>query len=185
MKPRLKEQYTTKIVPALREQFDYKNTMQVPKLDKIVVNMGVGDATQDPRMLEAAIEELSLIAGQRACIRKAKRSVAGFKVREGVNIACMVTLRGAQMYYFMDRLFNIALPRVRDFRGISAKAFDKFGNYTLGVRDQTIFPEVEMDKVARVRGMNITFVVRNSRSAAESRALLEAFGMPFVKPSSN
>lgn len=181
MKPRLQTTYESEIVQKMRDQFGYKNVMQVPKIEKVVVNMGVGDATQDPRLLEGAAGELSRIAGQKAAIRRAKRSISNFKLREGVPIGCMVTLRGERMYEFMDRLMNVAIPRIRDFRGVSKKAFDKFGNYTLGVRDQTIFPEVEVDEVAKVRGMNITFVIRNSKSADESRELLRHFGMPFVK----
>jgi large subunit ribosomal protein L5 len=153
--------------------------MEVPKLEKIVVNIGVGDAQQEPRMLEAAMAELGAISGQKPSIRKAKKSIAGFKVRQGAKIACMVTLRGERMYEFMDRLFNIAIPRIRDFRGVPANSFDVFGNYTLGLREQTIFPELNIDSVARVRGMNITFVIKNSRATEESRELLRKFGMPF------
>ncbi|HNT88216.1 MAG TPA: 50S ribosomal protein L5 [Candidatus Hydrogenedentes bacterium] len=179
MTPRLKERYLTEIAPRLREQFKFKNVMEAPKLEKIVVNMGVGDATQDQRMLENALAELSIIAGQKGCIRKARRSISNFKLRAGAQIGCMVTLRGDRMYEFMDRLFNIAIPRVRDFRGISPRGFDKFGNFTLGLREQTIFPEINIDKVTKVRGMNVTFVIKNSRSSDESRELLRQLGMPF------
>lgn len=178
MAPRLKALYREKILPQMREQFGYANVMQVPKLEKIVINMGVGDATQDPRNMESAVAELSRISGQKPSIRKAKRSISNFKVREGANIGCMVTLRGDRMYEFMDRLFNVAIPRIRDFRGLPPNSFDGFGNYTLGLREQTIFPEVEVDSVTRVRGMNVTFVIKNARSADESRELLRKFGMP-------
>ncbi len=179
MAPRLKERYDQEILPALRDQFQYGNVMQVPRLEKIVINMGVGDAPQDPRLMESATAELSRITGQKASIRKARKSISNFKVREGASIGCMVTLRGARMYEFMDRLFNVAIPRIRDFRGLPPNSFDSMGNYTLGLREQTIFPEVEVDAVTRVRGMNVTFVIRNSRSAEESRELLRKFGMPF------
>lgn len=179
MTARLKERYEKTIVPEMRKQFGYDNVMQVPKIDKIVINMGVGDGQSDPRMMENAINELTNITGQKACIRKAKKSISNFKLREGANIGCMVTLRGQRMYEFMDRLFNVAVPRIRDFRGLSPRSFDQFGNYTLGLREQTIFPEVNIDAVARVRGMNITFVIKNARSADESRELLRKFGMPF------
>ena len=178
MTPRLKEHYFKTVVPELREQFKYKNVMAVPRLDKIVLNMGVGDAQTDARLLDTAMAELGTIAGQKPAIRKAKHSIAGFKVRQGANIACMVTLRGDRMYEFMDRLFNIAIPRIRDFRGLSPSSFDKSGNYTLGLREQTIFPEINLDSVSRVRGMNITFVVKNADSTEASREMLRKFGMP-------
>jgi large subunit ribosomal protein L5 len=163
----------------MRQQFQHANIMDVPRLAKIVVNMGVGDAQSEPRMLESAMTELSQITGQKASIRTARRSIAGFKVRAGARIACMVTLRGARMYEFMDRLLNVVIPRIRDFRGLSLNSFDKDGNYTMALREQTIFPEVNIDAVARVRGMNITFVIANSKSIDESRELLRKFGMPF------
>lgn len=163
----------------MREQFGYDNVMQVPRIEKIVVNMGVGDGQSDPRMMENAVNELTNITGQKASMRKAKKSISNFKLREGSNIGCMVTLRGQRMYEFIDRLFNVAVPRIRDFRGMSPKGFDQFGNYTLGLREQTIFPEVNVDAVTRVRGMNITFVVKNARNVEESRELLKKFGMPF------
>jgi len=176
---RLKERYRDTIRREMREQFEYANIMQVPKLDKIVVNVGVGDAPTDKRLLDAAVNELGQITGQKASIRSARKSIAGFKLREGQTNGCMVTLRGDMMYEFLDRLLNVAIPRIRDFRGLSPNSFDKQGNYTMGVREQTIFPEIDMDAVIRVRGMNITIVIRNSRSAEESRELLRKFGMPF------
>lgn len=179
MAARLKERYTKEIVPALCRDLNRKNILAVPRLEKIVINMGVGDAIGEPRMLEAAMNELGLITGQKPAIRKARKSIASFKVRQGANIACMVTLRGERMYEFMDRLFNVAIPRIRDFRGISPNSFDGHGNFTLGLKEQTIFPEINIDNVLRVRGMNITFVIRNAHSADESRALLKALGMPF------
>jgi large subunit ribosomal protein L5 len=177
--PRLKEKYNETILAEMREQFQHANVMDVPRLEKIVINMGVGDAPQDPRLLESAAAELGRITGQKPSIRKAKRSISNFKVRQGANIGCMVTLRGSRMYEFMDRLFNVAIPRIRDFRGLAPNSFDAAGNYTLGLREQTIFPEIDVDTVTRVRGMNVTFVIRNSRSADESRELLRKFGMPF------
>lgn len=180
MPSRLKEQYRERIVPELIEEFGYKNIMQVPRLTKVVVNMGVGDAIADPRMLEAASEELATITGQKPSIRAARKSISNFKLRAGVKIGCMVTLRNEFMYEFTERLFNIAIPRIRDFRGISPKGFDRFGNFTMGLREQTIFPEIDMDKVTRVRGMNVTFVINHSRCADESRALLRKLGMPFA-----
>lgn len=176
--PRLKERYKETILPQMREQFGYENIMQVPKLEKIVINVGAGDATQDARLLENATAELTKIAGQKPSIRKARRSISNFKLRQGANIGCMVTLRGARMYEFMDRLFNVAIPRIRDFRGVPPNSFDGAGNYTLGLREQTIFPEIDVDAVTRVRGMNITFVIKGARSADESRELLRKFGMP-------
>jgi len=163
----------------MRGQFHYANVMQVPRLEKIVVNMGVGDAQGEPRLLDAAMAELGAITGQKPSIRRARRSIAGFKVRAGARIACMVTLRGDRMYEFMDRLVNIVIPRIRDFRGVPAHSFDKAGNYTLGLREQTVFPEIAVDSVQRVRGMNVTFVVQHARNPEESRELLRKFGMPF------
>lgn len=181
MTPRLKQQYDDKVLPALREKYGYANVMMIPKLDKIVLNMGVGDANTEPRLLEAAMDELTLIAGQRPASRAARKSVSNFKLREGQKIAAMVTLRGNRMYEFMDRLLNVAIPRIRDFRGLPDKSFDKGFNYTIGIREQTIFPEVDPDKVQRVRGLNVTFVIQNSRSNEESYDLLDHFGMPFVR----
>ena len=179
MPARMREAYDTTYRAALKAEFKRENVMEVPKIEKIVINMGVGDGQTDPKLLDAAIAELTQISGQKPSVRKARKSIAGFKVREGAKIACMVTLRGDRMYEFMDRLINIVIPRIRDFRGVSATAFDKAGNYTLGLREQTIFPEINIDGVARVRGMNVTFVIANSRSADESRELLRKFGMPF------
>jgi len=176
---RLKERYLKTIRVDMRNQFKHPNVMEVPKLDKIVINIGVGDAQQEPRMLEASMTELGLITGQKPAIRKARKSIASFKVRAGAKIACMVTLRGERMYEFMDRLFNVVIPRIRDFRGMSPNSFDRFGNYTVALREQSIFPEVAIDSIARVRGMNISFVMKNSRSVEESRELLRMFGMPF------
>jgi len=176
----LRARYKESVRAELQKEFEIKNVMQVPELEKVVVNMGVGDAIGDARLLEVATEQLALITGQQPSVRAATKSISNFKLREGVKIACMATLRGERMYEFVDRLFNIAMPRIRDFRGVSAKAFDNFGNYTLGIKDLTIFPEVDQDKVDRPRGMNITFVVKNSDSADSSRELLRKLGMPFV-----
>ncbi len=176
---RLKEKYRTTILPELKEELGRTNVMNVPRLEKIVVNMGVGDSQTEPRLMEEAMDALAQITGQKASIRTARRSIAGFKVREGAKIGCMTTLRGERMYEFLDRLLNVAIPRVRDFRGVSPKSFDQQGNYTIGLREQTIFPEIKIDDVSRVRGMNITFVIKNSGSADASRALLRRFGMPF------
>ncbi|HZO57944.1 MAG TPA: 50S ribosomal protein L5 [Bryobacteraceae bacterium] len=178
MAARLKEQYQKTIVPALVKEFGYTNVMAVPKLDKISVNMGVGEATQTPKMMEGVANELSNIAGQRAVITKAKKSVAAFKVREGMPIGCMVTLRGDRMYEFLDRLISISLPRVRDFRGVSPKSFDGRGNYTLGLKDQLIFPEIDFNKVEKTKGMNISFTTTASTDA-EALSLLKHLGMPF------
>ena len=180
MPARLRQTYNEKIAPELREQFGYANPMQIPRLVKVVVNMGVGDAIGDPRLLDTAATELAQITGQKACIRRARKSISNFKLRAGVAIGCMVTLRGERMYEFVDRLVNIAIPRIRDFRGINPLSFDQGGGFTLGLREQTIFPEVDIDKVATVRGMNVTFVIRNSGSAEESRELLRKLGMPFA-----
>ncbi len=179
MAARLKELYRTTILPELKKELGRENVMNVPKLEKIVVNVGVGDSQTEPRLMEEAMESLALITGQKGSIRTARRSIAGFKVREGAKIGCMTTLRGDRMYEFLDRLLNVAIPRIRDFRGVSPKSFDKQGNYTMGLREQTIFPEIDIDSVSRVRGMNITFVIKNTNSADDSRALLRRFGMPF------
>lgn len=177
---RLKEMYDEKIVPSLKEQFQYENGMQVPKLEKIVINMGVGDAAGNSKMLEAAMQDLEAISGQKPVITKAKKAIAGFKIREGQGIGCKVTLRGDNMYNFLDKLVSITLPRVRDFRGISSKAFDGRGNYTLGLTEQLIFPEIVFDNVVKVRGMDIVFVT-TANSNEEALALLKGFGMPFKK----
>jgi len=175
---RLKEIYREKAVPALREQFRYRNAMEIPRLEKIVVNMGVGEATQNPKALEGATGDLAIITGQRPVVLKAKGSVAAFKLRKGMSIGCKVTLRGDRMYDFLDRLVSIALPRVRDFRGVSPRGLDGRGNYTLGVREQLIFPEIEYDKVDKVRGMDVT-IVTTARTDEEALSLLKALGMPF------
>ncbi|HHV95089.1 MAG TPA: 50S ribosomal protein L5 [Clostridiaceae bacterium] len=175
---RLKEKYVKEVIPYLQEKFKYKNPMQVPKLEKIVINMGVGDAKENPKAIDAAVNDLSLIAGQRPVVTKAKKSVAAFKVRQGMSIGCKVTLRGQRMYEFADKLFNVALPRVRDFRGVSVNSFDGRGNYTLGIREQLIFPEIVYDQVEKVRGMEITFVT-TAKTDEEAKELLSQLGMPF------
>jgi large subunit ribosomal protein L5 len=179
-KPVLLKKYREEIAPAMQAKFGYTSTMQIPRLEKIVINMGVGDATQNAKLIEAAVEDLTAIAGQKPVVTKAKKSIAVFKVREGQEIGCKVTLRGARMYEFLNKLVNISLPRVRDFRGVSAKAFDGRGNYTLGVKEQLIFPEINYDKVVKVRGMDIV-IVTTAKSDAEGRELLKLFGMPFEK----
>ena len=178
--PRLKEKYQNEIVPALAAKFGYKNIMQVPKLDKIVINMGVGEAKDNPKALESAIGDLTTISGQKPIITKAKKSVANFKVREGMNIGCKVTLRGDRMYYFADKLMNIAFPRVRDFRGIPGDSFDGRGNYALGIKEQLIFPEIEYDKIDKIRGMDVIFVT-TAKTDEEAKELLSLMGMPFAQ----
>lgn len=177
---RLKEQYQNEIVDAMIKKFGYKNIMEVPKLDKIVVNMGVGEAKENAKLLEAAIKDMEAITGQKAVATKAKNSIANFKIREGMAIGCKTTLRGEKMYEFMDRLINLALPRVRDFRGVNPNAFDGRGNYALGIKEQIIFPEIEYDKVDKVRGMDIIFVT-TAKTDEEARELLAQFNMPFAK----
>ena len=177
---RLKELYTNEIMDAMTKKFGYKNVMQVPKLDKIVINMGVGEAKENAKLLDAAIADMELITGQKAIATKAKKSVANFKIREGMPIGCEVTLRGEKMYEFADRLINLALPRVRDFRGVNPNAFDGRGNYALGIKEQLIFPEVEYDKVDKVRGMDVIFVT-TANTDEEARELLKLFNMPFAK----
>ncbi len=177
---RLKEQYQNEIVPAMIKKFGYKNIMEVPKLDKVVVNMGVGEAKENAKLLEAAVKDMETITGQKAVLTRAKNSVANFKIREGMAIGCKVTLRGDKMYEFVDRLVNLALPRVRDFRGINANAFDGRGNYALGIKEQLIFPEIEYDKVDKVRGMDVIFVT-TAKTDEEARELLTQFNMPFAK----
>ncbi len=176
---RLKERYASEIVPALKEKFQYDNIMEVPKLVKIVVNMGLGEAIANPKAMDAAVGDLTMITGQKPIITKAKKSVAAFKVREGMSIGCKVTLRGEKMYEFCDRLISVALPRVRDFKGVSAKAFDGRGNYTLGLKEQLIFPEIEYDKIDRVRGMEVCFVT-SAKTDEEAKELLRLMGMPFA-----
>lgn len=180
MIPRLREKYEKEIAAAMMQKFGYKSPMQIPKLEKIVLNMGVGDARENPKLLEAAASDMAIITGQKPVITKAKKSVANFKVRQGMSIGCKVTLRGNRMYEFADKLFNIALPRVRDFRGVSDKAFDGRGNYSLGVKEQLIFPEIEYDKVEKVRGMDIIFVT-TAKTDEEARELLRLLGMPFAQ----
>lgn len=180
MTNRLKEKYVKEMTPALIEKFNYTSSMQVPKIEKIVLNMGVGDAVSNAKNLDKAVEELGLIAGQKPLITKAKKSIASFRLREGMPIGAKVTLRGERMYDFLDKLVNVSLPRVRDFHGVSAKSFDGRGNYTLGVREQLIFPEIDYDKVDRVRGLDVV-IVTTSNTDEEARELLTQFGMPFAK----
>lgn len=175
---RLKEQYTKEIVPLLMKQFGYKNIMQVPRIEKIVVNMGLGEAIQNVKILDSASEEMAVITGQKTVITKAKKSIASFKLRQGMPIGCMVTLRKERMYEFLDRLMNIALPRVRDFKGVSGKAFDGRGNYSIGIKEQLIFPEINYDKVEKIKGLNIS-IVTSAETDEEGKALLKGFGMPF------
>ena len=175
---RLKERYTRDVLPALRKEFGYKNVMAVPKITKVVVNMGLGEGTQNAKIVDTGADELSRIAGQKAAVTKAKKSIAQFKLRRGMSIGAVVTLRGERMYDFLDRLISIALPRVRDFRGISPKGFDGRGNYTLGLRDQLLFPEIDYMKVDKARGMNIS-VVTTAKTDEEARRLLQMMGMPF------
>ena len=178
MAARLRQVYQTTVLPALTKEFGYKNVMAVPRLDKISVNIGMGEATQNAKLIDGAVNELGQIAGQKPVITKAKKSIAAFKLREGMPIGCMVTLRGDRMYEFFDRLVNVALPRVRDFRGVSSKSFDGRGNYTLGVKDQLIFPEIDYSKVDKTKGMNVT-ITTTARTDAEGLALLKNMGMPF------
>lgn len=180
MAVRLKEKYEKEVIPALMEKFEYKNVMEIPKLEKIVINMGVGEAKENAKVLESATADLQLITGQKPILTRAKKSIANFKIRENMPIGCKVTLRKQQMYEFADKLMNVALPRVRDFRGISSKAFDGRGNYALGIKEQLIFPEVEYDKIDKVRGMDIIFVT-TAKSDEEARELLRFLGMPFAQ----
>jgi len=177
--PRLKVRYREEVLPRLRQELGYANAMEVPRLQKVVINMGVGDALKDARMLEAATQDLAVIAGQRPVVTKARKSIAGFKLREGMSIGAKVTLRGDRMWEFVDRLITVAIPRIRDFRGLSRRSFDGHGNYTLGLTEQLIFPEVDYDKVLKIRGMDIT-IVTTARTDDEGRALLAAFGFPFA-----
>ncbi|HHW70621.1 MAG TPA: 50S ribosomal protein L5 [Clostridiales bacterium] len=178
--PRLKDHYRNEVIPALMEKFQYKNVMEVPKLEKVVINMGVGDAKENPRFLEAAVKDLATITGQQPVVTKAKRSVAAFKVREGMNIGAKVTLRGDKMYDFVDKLFNVALPRVRDFRGLSINSFDGRGNYSLGLKEQLIFPEINYDDIEKIRGMDIVFVT-TAKTDEEAAEFLRLMGMPFAQ----
>ena len=177
---RLKEQYQNEIVDAMIKKFGYKNIMEVPKLDKVVINMGVGEAKDNAKLLESAIADMEKIAGQKVVVTRAKNSVANFKIREGMPIGCKVTLRGEKMYEFVDRLINLSLPRVRDFRGVNPNAFDGRGNYALGIKEQLIFPEIEYDKIDKVRGMDVIFVT-TAKTDEEARELLSQFNMPFAK----
>lgn len=180
MATRIKEKYLNEAVPALQQKFGYKNPMQIPKLSKIVINMGLGDCKDNPKALEVAVKELAAIAGQQPLVTKARKSIANFKLREGMNVGAKVTLRGSRMEEFMDKLVNIALPRVRDFRGVSDKAFDGRGNYALGIREQLLFPEIDYDKVEKVRGMEMIFVT-TAHTDEECKELLRLLGMPFSK----
>lgn len=177
---RFKDLYKTEVIPALIKKFNYKNIMEVPKLDKIVINMGVGEAKENPKALESAVSDLTIISGQKPIITKAKKSIANFKLREGMSIGCKVTLRGEKMYDFADRLISLALPRVRDFRGVNGNSFDGRGNYALGIKEQLIFPEISYDKIDKVRGMDIIFVT-TAKTDEEAKELLTLMGMPFVK----
>ena len=178
MKARLKEHYVKSVIPALVKEFGYSNVMAVPKLEKVSLNIGLGESTQNPKLMDAAVSELAQITGQKPVVTKARKSVAAFKLRAGMSIGCMVTLRGDHMYEFLDRLMNVALPRVRDFRGVSTKSFDGRGNYTLGVRDQLIFPEIDYNKVDKLKGMNVS-ITTTAKTDAEGMALLKHLGMPF------
>jgi large subunit ribosomal protein L5 len=178
MAARLREHYTKSVVPALTKEFGYKNANAVPKVEKVVLNVGLGEATGNPKLMDPAVNELGAIAGQRPVVTKAKKSIAAFKLREGQSIGCRVTLRGERMYEFLDRLMNVALPRVRDFRGVSTKSFDGRGNYTLGIKDQLIFPEIDYNKVEKVKGMNIS-ITTTAATDNEGRSLLKLMGMPF------
>ena len=177
---RMQEMYKAKVAPALMEKFSYKSTMQIPKLEKIVVNIGMSDAKDNPKVIDAAMNDLALITGQKPVVTKARKSVANFKLREGMSIGCKVTLRGEKMYEFLDRLFNVALPRVRDFRGINPNSFDGRGNYSLGVKEQLIFPEIDYDKIDKIRGMDI-IVETTAKTDEEARELLSLMGAPFVR----
>ena len=181
MSPRLLDHYRNHIVPQLLQRFNLKNKLACPRLEKIVINMGVGEALTDVKLLEKSMDELAAIAGQRPVMRRAKKAISNFKIRQGAPIACMVTLRRAMMYEFMDRFVNIALPRIRDFRGVPGTSFDRAGNYTLGITDQVIFPEIEYDRISRVQGMDITFVIRNAKTKEHAQELLKLFGMPFAE----
>jgi large subunit ribosomal protein L5 len=180
MASRLKEKYQKEVVPSLQKEFSYKNPMQVPAVNKVVINIGMGEAIQNAKAMDAAVSDLAAITGQRPVITRAKHSVAAFKLREGMQIGCMVTLRGDRMYQFLDKLMNVALPRLRDFQGVSAEAFDGRGNYTLGLREQLVFPEIDYDKVDKVRGMEVS-IVTTARNDEEGRSLLRLMGMPFKK----
>lgn len=180
MASRLQEKYINEVVPALMDKFGYDNVMQAPKIEKVVLNMGVGEARDNPKALESAVNEMITISGQKPVITKAKKSVSNFKLREGMSVGCKVTLRGTKMYYFLDKLMNIALPRVRDFRGVQGKSFDGRGNYALGIKEQLIFPEIDYDKVDKIRGMDIV-ITTTAETDEEARELLKLMGMPFTR----
>ena len=175
---RLKEKYTSEVAKAMMEKFGYKNVMEIPKIEKVVLNMGIGEAVANPKVIDSAVADMTLISGQKPVVTRAKKSVAAFKIRAGMPIGAKVTLRGERMYYFVDKLFNVALARVRDFRGVSPKSFDGRGNYTLGIKEQLIFPEIEYDKIDKIRGMDI-IVVTTAKTDEEARELLKLMGMPF------
>ena len=177
---RMLEKYNKDVAPALMKKFEYKSTMQIPKLDKIVINIGMGDARENPKSIDAAMNDLALITGQKPIVTKARKSVANFKLREGMNIGCKVTLRSNRMYEFLDRLFNVALPRVRDFRGINPNSFDGRGNYSLGIKEQLIFPEIDYDKIDKIRGMDV-IIVTTAKTDEEARELLTLMGAPFIR----
>lgn len=177
---RMQDKYKTEVAPALMTKFGYKSTMQIPKLEKIIINIGMSDAKDNPKVIDAAMNDLALITGQKAVVTKARKSVANFKLREGMNIGCKVTLRANKMYEFLDRLFNVALPRVRDFRGISPNSFDGRGNYSLGIKEQLIFPEIDYDKIDKIRGMDI-IIVTTAKTDEEAREMLSLMGAPFVR----
>ena len=177
---RLRDFYEAEVIPEMMKKFSYKNKLAVPKIEKIIINMGVGEAKENAKVLDGAVRDMTIIAGQKPVVTKAKKSIAAFKLREGMNIGCKATLRGSRMYEFADRLINIALPRVRDFRGVKANSFDGRGNYTMGIKEQLIFPEIEYDKVDKIRGMDIVFVT-TANTDEEARELLRLFGMPFTK----
>lgn len=178
--PRLKEKYENEVVPALMKKFNYKSVMQVPRLEKVVINMGISDAKENPKAIESACNDIAVITGQKPVVTKAKKSIASFKIRKGMPIGAKVTLRGVRMYDFLDKLFNVALPRVRDFKGVSPDAFDGRGNYTLGIKEQLIFPEIDYDKIDKIRGMDIT-IVTTAKTDEEARELLQNLGMPFAR----
>ncbi len=181
MNPRLLEKYRKEVVPELMKKFGIKNAMAVPHLDKVVINMGVGEALQDVKVLDKAMDELATITGQRPLLRRAKKAISNFKVRENQPVGCKVTLRKNRMYEFVDRLFNVAMPRIRDFRGIRDTSFDKAGNFTMGLSEQSIFPEIDYDKITRAQGMDITFVIKNAKTKEQARELLVLMGMPFER----
>ncbi|MCS6802376.1 MAG: 50S ribosomal protein L5 [Chloroflexota bacterium] len=180
MAPRLRELYEREVAPALQKEFGYTNIMEIPRVHKVVLNIGMGEAVQNPRAMESAVRDLATIAGQQPLIRRARKSIAAFKLRQGMPIGCMVTLRGDRMWYFLDKLINVALPRVRDFRGVSDKSFDGRGNYSLGLKEQLIFPEIDYDKIDKIRGLQVS-IVTTARTDQESKRLLQLLGMPFAR----